>query len=283
MSAKWKKSILLFAFACGAAGASEYRFSEAELELDVDDATAFDPSLEERAESLQADAWLSYFPQLLEKVWDDTQAQGRFISTRSDAPLPLLQFQVYLNASDVGKQFLIAYYNNQIRNIFPVSGGRSGTPLGHYHPVLQFKDEWSSTHGRPNSHNMDRAIYFIQTAKSGWAIHTTVPSHYAELGGPASMGCVRLFRKHADENYWFAKQLGRSGVSIDIFGKRNPPPEITDLVRTEVQKGLDEIAAFNVQRAEALKAKKAAAAAAAAAPKPAPKVKTPPARRGVRA
>lgn len=227
------------------AATQEFHFSKEELELDVDDATARDPSLEERGAELQADG---IFPGA-ELDLDKNLGGYRNFAAPRDA---ILKIKVYQKSSVIGHQFLVAYYNNQIKFIYPVSAGASGTPIGHYPRVTQFKDFWSSSHGPANSHNMDRAMYFIQNNISGWAIHATPPSNYKYIGNPASHGCVRLYRPHADEIYFFAKQLGQENVSIDIYGTRNPPENEADEIRKEVDQKLREIAAFNVQRDKAL-------------------------------
>lgn len=227
------------------AAESEFHFTKEELELDVDDATARDPSLEERGADLQADG---IFPGSEIDLGHGFGSYRNFAAPRN----AILKIQVYQKSSVIGHQFLVAYYNNQIKFIYPVSAGANGTPIGHYSRVTQFKDFWSSTHGPANSHNMDRAMYFIQNHISGWAIHATPPYNYKFIGNPASNGCVRLYRPHADEIYFFAKQLGQDNVSIDIFGTRNPPEHEADEIRKEVDSKLREIAAFNQQRDKAL-------------------------------
>ncbi len=90
----------------------------------------------------------------------------------------------------------------------PVSTGKEGfeTPTGDYHPT------WLSEHHRSSQYDapMPYAVFFT----GGYAIHAT--SAVADLGKPASHGCVRLAPEYAAKLYRLVEAVGKENVKIIV-------------------------------------------------------------------
>ncbi len=93
--------------------------------------------------------------------------------------------------------------------VWTVSTGRSGyrTPKGSYQP------QWLSRHHRSRTYDnapMPWAVFF----HGGYAVHAT--DAVANLGRPASHGCVRLAPEHAAIFFDLVRTYGNNSTSIVI-------------------------------------------------------------------
>jgi lipoprotein-anchoring transpeptidase ErfK/SrfK len=100
------------------------------------------------------------------------------------------------------------------RHSWPISSGRAGqpTPSGRFRPLTMVRKEYSRTYDAP----MPYAIYFTN---DGHAIHGT----NADLGAPASRGCVRIGLKHAALLFALTKRHGRKKTVIRVKGRDAEP------------------------------------------------------------
>jgi len=98
---------------------------------------------------------------------------------------------------------------------WPVSTARKGyyTPIGIFHPYsLQLMHYSRKYDNAPMPHS----IFF----SGGYAIHAT--PHVANLGRPASHGCVRLSPSHAATLYGLVKEdMDNTTITIKIKRKKN--------------------------------------------------------------
>jgi lipoprotein-anchoring transpeptidase ErfK/SrfK len=101
------------------------------------------------------------------------------------------------------------------RHSWPISTGRPGqaTPSGRFRPLKLVRREYSRTY---DDAPMPYAIYFTNR---GHAIHGT----RADLGAPASHGCVRLGLKNAAKLFALTKRHGRKKTLIRIVGREAVP------------------------------------------------------------
>lgn len=115
---------------------------------------------------------------------------------------------------DKARQRMTVSIDGVKRHSWPVSTGRAGqpTPNGRFRPLTMVRKEYSRTYDAP----MPYAIYFTN---DGHAIHGT----RADLGMPASRGCVRIGIKHAAALFALAKRHGRKKTLIRIVGHDAEP------------------------------------------------------------
>jgi len=115
---------------------------------------------------------------------------------------------------DKTKQRMTVSVDGVKRHSWPVSTGRAGqpTPNGRFRPLTMVRKEHSRIYDAP----MPYAIYFTN---DGHAIHGT----RADLGAPASRGCVRVGLRHAAALFALAKRHGRKKTLIRIVGHDAEP------------------------------------------------------------
>lgn len=109
---------------------------------------------------------------------------------------------------DKSSQRMAVSVDGMMRYSWPVSTGRRGygTPSGVFHPQMMAR-RWFSR--RYYNSPMPHAIFFYH----GFAIHGTYD--LAQLGGPASHGCVRLHPSNAATLFALvARQRGNTRIVI---------------------------------------------------------------------
>ncbi|WP_158969009.1 L,D-transpeptidase [Chachezhania sediminis] len=122
---------------------------------------------------------------------------------------PVAQAYVLTAYVDLSEQRMTVMRDGMWLYDWPVSSGRQGylTPTGDYR-ATRF-----SRHHRSRKYNnapMPYSIFF----HGGYAIHGT--DQVAQLGRPASHGCIRLHREHAATLFRMAEQAGRANVAVVI-------------------------------------------------------------------
>ncbi len=118
---------------------------------------------------------------------------------------------------DKSTQQISVVQNGRLLYVWPVSTGqdRSSTPSGVYAPE-RLERMWFSRvyYNSPMPH----AIFFHH----GYAIHGSYD--IAQLGGPASHGCVRLHPQDAARLYAMVEQEGPGNTTIVVGGGGSPNP-----------------------------------------------------------
>lgn len=141
----------------------------------------------------------------------------RSLSFLNAAALALASFVVAATAAradvqvriDKRTQTMNVWVNGEFRASWPVSTGRGRyqTPGGSFRPQHLAPRHYSSKYNNAPMHN---AIFF----KGGYAIHAT--TEVANLGRPASHGCVRLHPAHARELYGLVRTYGAGSTRITV-------------------------------------------------------------------
>lgn len=110
---------------------------------------------------------------------------------------------------DLSDQRMTVSDESGVLHVWPVSTARSGycTPVGTYRPI-RLERMWNST--IYDNAPMPHAIFF----HGGYAIHGT--AEIANLGQPASHGCVRLHPDHALTLFELVVAQGRDATEIVI-------------------------------------------------------------------
>ena len=110
---------------------------------------------------------------------------------------------------DKSAQRMAVSVDGMTRYNWPVSTGRSGygTPSGVYHPQSMARSYFSRKYYNAP---MPHAIFFYY----GFAIHGT--NDLAQLGGPASHGCVRLHPANAATLFALVERNGPRNTRIEI-------------------------------------------------------------------
>jgi len=110
---------------------------------------------------------------------------------------------------DVSSQTMTVYVDGQLQYSWPVSTARKGyhTPRGSFHAqslqLMHYSQKYDNS-------PMPHSVFFL----GGFAIHGT--HAVAQLGRPASHGCVRLSPGHAAEFYSLVQDQGRAGTRIVV-------------------------------------------------------------------
>lgn len=104
---------------------------------------------------------------------------------------------------------MTVWVNGDMMYQWPVSTGRRGygTPGGSFRPHRLEPRWYSRKYDMAPMHN---AVFFT----GGYAIHGT--SHVAQLGRPASHGCVRLHPSNAREFFSLVRSYGLRSTRISI-------------------------------------------------------------------
>jgi lipoprotein-anchoring transpeptidase ErfK/SrfK len=110
---------------------------------------------------------------------------------------------------DLSEQRMYVYVGGVMQYQWAVSTARSGyrTPVGTFRPQ-RMHEMWRSR--RYNNAPMPNSIFFYK----GWAVHGT--TEVANLGRPASHGCVRLHPDNARLLYQLVARNGMGNASIVI-------------------------------------------------------------------
>ena len=110
---------------------------------------------------------------------------------------------------DKSSQRMAVSVDGMTRYNWPVSTGRSGygTPSGVFHPQSMARSYFSRKYYNAP---MPHAIFFYY----GFAIHGT--NDLAQLGGPASHGCVRLHPANAATLFALVERNGPRNTRIEI-------------------------------------------------------------------
>jgi lipoprotein-anchoring transpeptidase ErfK/SrfK len=110
---------------------------------------------------------------------------------------------------DKSSQRMAVSVDGTMRYSWPVSTGRGGygTPDGTFHPQSMARHYFSKKYYNAP---MPHAIFFYY----GFAIHGT--NDIAQLGGPASHGCVRLHPANAATLFALVERQGPRNTRIEI-------------------------------------------------------------------
>ena len=110
---------------------------------------------------------------------------------------------------DKSSQRMSVSVDGVTRYNWPVSTGRDGygTPSGTFHPQAMMRSYFSRKYYNAP---MPHAIFFYY----GFAIHGT--NDIAQLGGPASHGCVRLHPANAATLFSLVRHVGPRNTTIEI-------------------------------------------------------------------
>jgi lipoprotein-anchoring transpeptidase ErfK/SrfK len=128
---------------------------------------------------------------------------------------------IYAASHGAQKQFLSVALDGKVIHNFPCSTAKERrvvSPSGRVYYARTPSGTFPVTHMDKNYYSrtwkvrMPFAVFF----HGGVAIHATSPSHYAELGKPASGGCVRLGRTNAQTVYDLVTQVGASRTRIVV-------------------------------------------------------------------
>lgn len=110
---------------------------------------------------------------------------------------------------DIGSQAMTVSVDGSVRHVWSVSTARRGkiTPTGSYRPQSMKARHRSTIYANAP---MPHSIFF----NGNYAIHGT--THVAQLGRPASAGCVRLHPAHAATLFRLVQEHGRGNTRIVI-------------------------------------------------------------------
>jgi len=136
---------------------------------------------------------------------------------------PAYAAQVLVSIDESSQEMTVSV-DGQQEYVWPVSTGtrRHETPTGTYKPFRMeeehFSEEWDDA-------PMPYSIFFTPF---GHAIHGT--EHVANLGRPASHGCVRLAPEDAATLYTLVEEAGMANTTVVVNASavipvtENPPP-----------------------------------------------------------
>lgn len=137
-----------------------------------------------------------------------------------------VQIVVHKTMKETGRQYMEVFLDKEKLYEFTVSTayertvkGKSGriyfarTPVGAFAPDAIYQARYS---------NLWKVwLKYVIPFSGGVWIHATTPDHYAELGAPASGGCVRMHEDDAHLLYELVMQVGLSETAITVL----PPKE----------------------------------------------------------
>ena len=110
---------------------------------------------------------------------------------------------------DISEQKMYVRVGSFTHYTWDVSTARRNyrTPLGNFKPIRMYAEYYSvKYHGAP----MPYSIFFY----GGYAIHGT--TEIANLGRPASHGCIRLDPKNAKKLFTLVQKNGRNNTTIKV-------------------------------------------------------------------
>jgi hypothetical protein len=127
---------------------------------------------------------------------------------------------------DKSAQRMTVSQDGQVLHTWPVSTGKRGysTPSGSYKTFRLEKDHFSKEW---DDAPMPNSIFFT---KQGHAIHGTFEEK--RLGTPASHGCVRLSRAHAETLFQMVKADGVLNTQVVLTGTEPAPSQNVPMART---------------------------------------------------
>jgi lipoprotein-anchoring transpeptidase ErfK/SrfK len=96
--------------------------------------------------------------------------------------------------------------------------GPCETSMGVFHPELFNDRAYSAKFHSPMPH----AVYYKRS--EGEAIHGATPGEVADLGRPASHGCVRLAPENAKAFFNLTSVLPKTATTIHIFNSKGTTP-----------------------------------------------------------
>ncbi len=107
----------------------------------------------------------------------------------------------------ISKQTMVVKENGKVIGVWRVSTGKKGyaTPRGTYSAKRLHARYFSKKY---NNAPMHYAVFF----RGGYAVHAT--NHVAQLGRPASHGCVRLAPGNAAKFFAAVKRSGGARITI---------------------------------------------------------------------
>ena len=120
---------------------------------------------------------------------------------------------------DKSSQRMSVTVNGEHRYTWPVSTGIYGTPSGSFRPQSLSRYHRSTIY---NSAPMPYSIFY----DGNFAIHGT--THIAQLGGPASRGCVRLHPSNAAVLFSLVQKQGLGSTQNSDPLEPCPPDTGTD-------------------------------------------------------
>ncbi len=142
-----------------------------------------------------------------------------------------VQIVVHKSMKERGYQYLSVSIDGSVQFEAPVStawerlapaktGGayRASTPAGTFHPdsiePKRFSNRWQVW--------LTNVIRF----NSGIWIHSTTPDHYAELGAPASGGCVRMHPNDSKVVWDIIAKYGLKETAITVQSHESDEPQL---------------------------------------------------------
>lgn len=133
-----------------------------------------------------------------------------------------VQIVVHKTMRETGRQHMEVFVDGNLQEIFTVSTawerkvkGKSGriyfasTPEGKFFPDSLERKRFSNL--------WQVWLHYVIPFSGGVWIHATTPDHYAELGAPASGGCVRMHLDDAERLYGIVKQYGMNETAITVL------------------------------------------------------------------
>jgi len=140
-----------------------------------------------------------------------------------------VEIEIYQNKKILGKQFLLAKENGQLRYVFAISAaGQEGkeTPEGDNFTVLgQLWRHMSTLYPGKKENNMDHVTYFAPSI----GFHSTTFGLYYKLGTADSHGCVRMARPEARAIYALIREHGSMNTIVRSYKTAPPLVTITEL------------------------------------------------------
>jgi len=142
-----------------------------------------------------------------------------------------VQIVVHKSMKNFGLQYLTVSVDGKLEQAFTVSTawerrvkGKSGrvynasTPVGRFIPDGMQVKRWSNLW-------QVNLQYVIRFSGGVW-IHATTPDHYAELGAPASGGCVRMHPEDAEQLYKIVSSYGLNETAITVLEHAPGEPQV---------------------------------------------------------
>jgi len=142
-----------------------------------------------------------------------------------------VQIVVHKSMKEIGLQYLTVSVDGKLEQAFTVSTawerrvkGKSGrvynasTPVGRFIPDGMQVKRWSNLW-------QVNLQYVIRFSGGVW-IHATTPDHYAELGAPASGGCVRMYPEDAEQLYKIVSSYGLNETAITVLEHAPGEPQV---------------------------------------------------------
>ncbi|OFZ20388.1 MAG: hypothetical protein A2X94_05230 [Bdellovibrionales bacterium GWB1_55_8] len=133
-----------------------------------------------------------------------------------------VQIVVYKTMQKTGRQHMEVFVDGSLQEIFTVSTawerkGLKGKSGRVYNPVTPNGTFIPDSLERKRYSNLWKVwLHYVIPFSGGVWVHATTPDHYAELGAPASGGCVRMHLEDAERLFTIVKQYGMNETAITV-------------------------------------------------------------------